>query len=40
MGPPLISGGNSEKVGAPGSQYDSFNGAAADQRRKYATPGR
>ena len=40
MGPPLISGGNEaiEMIEAAG--YYSFNGAAADQRRKLHFAGR
>ncbi len=34
MGPPLISGGNDLQGGQDMQQIISFNGAAADQRRK------
>ncbi len=37
MGPPLISGGNLNDTGNHETPVSSFNGAAADQRRKRET---
>ena len=35
MGPPLISGGNRRPGSTGGTAFGGFNGAAADQRRKF-----